>query len=77
MHFEAPLSSVWELRGRHFLGSESAWLWLRNSGAAFASWEAVFQEQKALDGATGFRGRHLFTSTGRPVAAELKGQHFL
>ena len=26
--------------------------------AAFASWEAVFQEQRALDGAAGFRGRH-------------------
>ena len=31
-----------QLRGRHFSGLESARLWLRNSGAAFASWGAVF-----------------------------------
>ena len=39
--------------------------------------KSFFKSRGRLDGAAGFRGRHLFTSTGRLVAAELKGRHFL
>ena len=39
--------------GGIFSGSESTWLWLRNSGVVSASWEVVFQEQRAL----GWSGR--------------------
>ena len=42
LHLRAPFSHGWDPRGRHFSGSESAWLWLRNSRAALASWGAVF-----------------------------------
>ena len=39
--------------------------------------KSLFKSIGRLDGAAGFRGWHLFTFTGRLVAAELKGRHFL
>ena len=40
--FSGSESLVGKLRGRHFSGLEGAWLCLTNSGAALASWGAVF-----------------------------------
>ena len=39
--------------------------------------KSLFKSRGRLDGAAGFRGRHLFTFSWRLVAAELKDQHFL
>ena len=40
--FQFHESLVGKLRGRHFSGLEGTWLCLMNSGAALASWGAVF-----------------------------------
>ena len=42
-------------------------------GSRFSRAEGAWMERQGSD----FRGRHLFAFTGRLVAAELKGRHFL
>ena len=51
----APVSSGWELKGRHVSGLEGARMWLWISGAAFASWGAVFRFRSLVGK---LRGRH-------------------
>ena len=63
----APFSGseflVGKLRGRHFSGLEGAWLCLTNSGAALASWGAVFTWLGAQRAAfLGLEGARLWNS---------------
>ena len=70
MHLGASFSGsdslVGKLRGRHFSGLEGTWLCLINSGAAFASWGAVFTWLGALGQFFILRGRMV-------VVEELRG----
>ena len=61
---------VGKLRGRHFSGLEGAWLCLTNSGAAPASWGAVFTCLGAQRAAIlGLEGARLWLRNSRAIFA--------
>ena len=68
--FSGSESLVGKLRGRHFSGLEGAWLCLTNSGAALASWGAVFTCLRAQRAAfVGLEGARLWLRNSRAIFA--------
>ena len=68
--FSGSESLVGKLRGRHFSGLEGAWLCLTNSGAALASWGAVFTCLGAQRAAfLGLGGTRLWLRNSRAIFA--------
>ena len=68
--FSGSESLVGKLRGRHFSGLEGAWLCLTNSGAALASWGAVFTCLGAQRAAfLGLEGARLWLRNSRAIFA--------
>ena len=70
LHLRAPFLPDGKLRGRHFSGLEGAWLCLTNSGAALASWGAVFTclgAQRAVF--LGLEGARLWLRNSRAIFA--------
>ena len=76
LHLGAPFSPDWELKGRHFFRSESASEAAEFRGGLCILGSRFFKSRGGLDGAVGFRGRHLFTLQSSRGGIFSKGCHF-